>query len=142
MKLIQGDKRIEITIDSYEFPYDEHGFYEDNNWLNVAVEWEDEVLQEKAVSPCLLSDELEQLYQGLGNVLLGKDYEASFIEPDLTLCAKWENQELHMHVSYAKKGRSRFYIDAVITLAQLDEMISDLHAQYCRFPKRAQVRMN
>ena len=37
MKLIQGDKRIEITIDSYEFPYDEHGFYEDNKWLNVAV---------------------------------------------------------------------------------------------------------
>ena len=62
MKLQNNEKRMEIRIDSYEFPYDENSIYEDNNWLNVALEWEDEVVIENAISPCLTCAAWATLY--------------------------------------------------------------------------------
>lgn len=136
MKLIQDDKRFELRIDSYEFPFDENGLDEDNNWLNVAVEWEDEVLVENAVSPCLLTSELADLIKGLGSVLLGENYQSAFLEPDLEIAAASMRDQVEMKISYAKKGRSRFYMEALITKAKLDELISELHEMALRFPVR------
>ncbi len=136
MKLIQADKRFELHIDSYEFPYDENGANEDNNWLNVAVEWEDEVLVENAVSPCLLTSELEDLIRGLGKVLLNECYQSAFLEPDLEVSAMPVQEQVQLAISYAKKGRSRFYMDALISKQELDEIISDLHEMSMRFPQR------
>ena len=137
MKLIQQDKRFELSIDSYEFPFDENGFAEDNNWLNVVVEWEDEVLCEQAMSPCLSTSELQELCKGLGRVLLQDTYTSSFAEPDLTVQGQPLGDNVQIQVSYAKKGRSRFYMDAIITKEELDHIVSDLHEMCKQFPTRS-----
>lgn len=142
MKLQNDEKRIEIRIDSYEFPYDENSIYDDNNWLNVEVEWEDDVLLENAISPCLTCMELADLCTGLGGVLLGKPYTSAFTEPDLTITAKPLQERVMMEITYAKPGHHRFFISAEITKAQLDEMISDVHDMCRQFTIRKKMLWN
>ena len=142
MKLQNNEKRMEIRIDSYEFPYDENSIYEDNNWLNVALEWEDEVVIENAISPCLTCMELQELCSGLSGALLGQPYISSFIEPDLTVRVKPHGERITVEITYAKPGHNRFAIQSDITKAQLDEMVSDVHEMCCRFPIRKKKLWN
>ncbi len=140
MKLQNDEKYIEIRMDSYEFPYDENSIYEDNNWLNVAVAWEDEVVIENAVSPCLTCMELQDLCKGLSGALVGRAYTSSFIEPDLTIQAIPNGNHIAMEITYAKPGHNRFVMKSDVTKAQLDEMVSDVHDMCLSFPIRTKKR--
>lgn len=142
MKLQNEEKRIEIRIDSYEFPYDENSIYDDNNWLNVAVEWEDEVLVEQAVSPCLTCHELKDLCAGLSGALVGRPYTSAFIEPDLTVSAQPHADLITMEITYAKPGHQRFALRTEINREQLDQMVSDVHGMCTQFPIRKKKRWN
>lgn len=142
MKLQNDEKHIEISIDSYEFPYDENSIYEDNNWLNVAVAWEDEVVIENAISPCLTCMELQDLCRGLSGALIGSAYTSAFSEPDLTIKAIPRDAHIAMEITYAKPGHQRFAIHSDVSKTELDEMISDVHEMCRRFPIRQKKLWN
>lgn len=142
MKLTDGIKRIEFRIDSYEFPYDQHSIYEDNNWLNVYVEWEDDVLMENGVSPCLLTSELKQLCDGCSKALIGQPYQSSFLEPNLNMAITPKEDLFYVKLSFAMPGRNRFEVACTVTKAIIDEFVSDLHAQCILFPERKNTMLN
>lgn len=142
MKLTYGAYRMELQIDSYEFPYYEHNTYEDNNWLNVRVQWEDDVIMEEGISPSMTTKELQDLYQGLSKALAGNCYASSFQEPDLSIVVEPKDTKIRFYMAYTKPGRTTLSIDALITKAQLDAMISDVHAMCIAFPQRKNTMLN
>lgn len=142
MKLVLGEKQLELTIDSYEFPYYQYNTYEDNNWLNVHVEWEDDVVREDGTTPCLTTSELNQLYEGLGKVLMGTDYHSDFLEPDLDIHLTCRQEQIQVEFTYTKPGRTPFHMEGAITKMQLDHMVSELHELCVSFPERKNTMLN
>lgn len=142
MKLENDEKRIEITIDSYEFPYHETNDVYDNNWLNVKAVCEDEVLVDEGIDPCLLTDELRELRDGLSHALMQKEYVSSFIEPTLHIEAKPQGEQIWIRISFALPNRNVFEVESIISKSQLDEMVSDVSEMVNAFPKREKRILN
>lgn len=142
MNITDGIKRISFHIDSYEFPYHEHNTYEDNNWLNVYVEWEDDVVMENGITPSLLTSELKQLWEGCSKALVGVSYKSNFLEPELHISLEPKEEVIQVICSYEKPGRTRFSVECTITKAVLDEYVSKLHEMCLSFPERKNTMLN
>lgn len=142
MKLTYGAYQIELTIDSYEFPYDRYGDYHDNNWLNVHVRWEDDVIEEEGISSCLMTTELLELHKGLSQALLGTPYDSEFLEPDLEIHVHPKQEGIDVDIAYTRPGRNTLPFHAQITQDQLDRLISEVHELCIAFPERKNTMLN
>lgn len=142
MKLKNEEKSIEITIDSYEFPYHETNDFHDNNWLNVKAVCEDEVMVDDGISACLFTMELQELKEGLSKALVGKPYSSDYTEPDLEIEVIPKQETIFMRIAFALPNRYIFEVESDITKAQLDEMISDVSAMIKAFPIREKKILN
>lgn len=136
MKISNGEKSIEIRMDSYEFPFHETTTFHDNNWLNVKAICEDEVLVEEGVSACLLSQELVSMYDGLTQVLMGSSYQSDFIEHDLFIKANPNEKGFEVTISFHLPNAFVFEVNAFMTKKQFEEMVSDVKAMSECFPIR------
>lgn len=125
MKFENGEYSLEISIDSYEFPYHETNDFYDNNWLNVRIVCEDDVLEESIVEPCLLSSELADLGQGLSKVLLYQDYIADFLEPILEMQFIWKQEHLHVLI-VAHLANRDFKVEKQMNIKDIDALVSEV----------------
>lgn len=142
MKFENSEKSIEISIDSYEFPYHETSSFEDNNWLNVKAVCEDEVLIEEGIDACLLTSEVETLRDGLGKVLLGKPYESQFIEPTLFIKAQPKGKQVLMLLSFHLPNRHVFEVETEVSLEQIDAWLEEIKAMIKAYPVRKKRMLN
>lgn len=142
MKLENDEKRIEIIIDSYEFPYHETNDDHDNNWLNVKAVYEDEVLVDECIEACLLTWELPKLRDGLSHALVGKAYTSSFMEEILKIEVTPAQEQSRMRICFAPAYRSSFEVEGIISKHELDAMVSDVGTMIKAFPIREKKRLN
>lgn len=142
MKLANDEKSIEISIDSYEFPYHETNNDYDNNWLNVKAVCEDEVLVEEGIEPCLLTSELQSLLKGLSKALVDVPYTSAFTEPGFVVTAVPKGDVVDMMISFYLPNRYAFEVSSTITKRELDAMVSDVKAMCEAFPVREKRMLN
>ena len=142
MKLSNEYKSIEITIDSYEFPYHETNEFHDNNWLNVKAICEDEVLVEDGVDACLLTSELQDVLKGLNKALIGETYRSSFLEPTFFMEVKPTQNDIQVMISFHLPNRHLFDVKTVISKEALNEMIEEVKHMVSQFPIRQKQLFN
>lgn len=142
MKIANDEKRMEIIIDSYEFPYHETNHDADNNWLNVKVICEDEVLVEEGIDSCLSTQELVDMRNGLSKALLDVPYESDFMEPSLYIKALPHEDVVDMMISFHLPNRYVFAVFTTISKQELDAMVSELSSLCKAFPIRKKKRLN
>lgn len=139
MKLINEQKNIEIIMESYEFPYDKDGQIEDNNWINVKVIWEDEVIKQEGITPCLLTWELTDLIQSLSDYCVSKtsSYASEFLEPNLVVRVQPLEEDIAFYMSFLFPNHNEPFIFVKrMKKEELLSFIDDLKKQSKNFPKR------
>lgn len=142
MNIVNGEFRIDISIDSYEFPYHETNEYHDNNWLNVKAICEDDVVMDEGIEPCLLTSELVDLYHGLSKVLKKQSYHSNFLEPNLKIDVEVKEEQIIFSISFQRKQKEQFHVEAVYSMKQLDELINDVKAMVDNYPIREKKMYN
>lgn len=139
MILINGNKNIEIQIDSYEFPYDQQAQAYDNNWLNIKVIWEDEVMRQEGIDPCMTTQEFKQMILDLQDVVQSKTeaYTSSFTEPNLSIKVRPYEHGFAFYLSFLKKNlNDPFVFVKQMEKDELELLIQDFKKQMELFPIR------
>lgn len=139
MEIVQGEKRIEVNIDSYEFPYDEKGMKDDNNWLNVKVFWEDEVVRKEGIVPCLLTEELKEITEGIEDFLTNgeESYASDLREKNLVIKMKMYQEDIAFYISFLFKNENEPYVLVKqMKKEEITEILHDLKQQMYKFPIR------
>lgn len=139
MKLKTQQKNIEIIMDSYEFPYDKDGQTEDNNWMNVKVICEDEIVKEEGISPCLLTWELTALIDSLQEYIDGKitSYTSDFIEPNLVIRLQPMEEDTACYISFLLPHHNDpFVFVKRMVKDELVEVVNNFKMQSKNFSKR------
>ncbi|MCI8272062.1 MAG: hypothetical protein HFG16_07110 [Erysipelotrichaceae bacterium] len=139
MEIVQGEKRIEVNIDSYEFPYDEKGMKDDNNWLNVKVFWEDEVVRKEGIVPCLLTEELKEITEDIEDFLTNgeESYASDLREKNLVIKMKTYQEDIAFYISFLFKNENEPYVLVKqMKKEEITEILHDLKQQMYKFPIR------
>ena len=80
------DTSLSFEIDDYQYPEhksQEKGYDYDANWLEVAIQYSNQNEVKEYKDTCLLTYELEELIDGLSEVIADKEslYISDFMEP-------------------------------------------------------------
>lgn len=139
MKIENGNKNFELCIDSYEFPFDKKAMVEDNNWLNIKLVWEDDVLLQEGIVPCLTTYEVNALLDGMHSVLnqTKQDYESKFMEPNLNIRIRQHEGAFAFYMSFLMKHHNDpFVFVKYMEYDELHAFIMDLESQMKKFSVR------
>ena len=88
--------------ESQECPYAEKGMKDDNNWLNVKVFWEDEVVRKEGIVPCLLTEELKEITEDIEDFLTNgeESYASDLREKNLVIKMKTYQEDIAFYISF------------------------------------------
>lgn len=81
----EKDKKLEFSIIGYEFPLQKGMDEFDANWLTVKIDYSEGDSSASYTDNCLLADELENMTEGIENIISGKETGiiTDFTEPYL-----------------------------------------------------------
>lgn len=139
MIISEYKKQLEIVIDSYEFPYDKKGLKKDNNWLNIKVIWEDEIVRIEGVVPCLTTMELMRLIEEMETFIQDQEdyYESHFLEPNFKIKLKKCDGTYALYCSFLFKNENEPYVLVKqMMVDELQEMIQEFKMMSEKFPIR------
>ena len=87
--ITEGVRKLTIDIEGYQFPEaktEAESYDYDANWLNVAVSYTDGSALRRAVDPCLLATEIDEVIDAFERVRAkGGAYISDFLEPYLQM---------------------------------------------------------
>ena len=156
-------KKIKIDVLDYEFPnredtggipteeqLEEMGGHDyDANWLNIGFECYDEKYEWKAMDPCLLSWELEDLMAWFVNLAEGRDEEGTakqmfFTEPCVGIFQKKideNNFKLRFALAYEtappeEYKNGEYFMDFVVSRQELATIADNIAMAAAAFPER------
>ena len=138
------DASLELRVVNYEFPAGggEAGS-DDRNWLVLRCTW---VNEEGAIvkdsNSCLLTYELRELAAGLKvlNAGIRDSYASDFVDPYFEVAAQAEGEDFRVDVSFylpnTMDGDDTAQVEAVMTKAEMKELIAELDSLCEKFPDR------
>ena len=139
------DTSLSFEIDDYQYPEhksQEKGYDYDANWLEVAIQYSNQNEVKEYKDTCLLTYELEELIDGLSEVIADKEslYISDFMEPYLKFAIASTDGKilLGMELVYeANKTSWRSHkVSEVITKESAEEIAEELRSMLARFPQR------
>lgn len=139
------DVSLELHIVNYEFPADGGDpDSDDRNWLVLRCTW---VNEEGAIvkdsNSCLLTYELRELAAGLKvlNAGIKDSYASDFVDPYFEVAAQAEEEGFLVDVSFylpnTMDGDDTAEIEAVLTKAEMGDLIAELDGLCEKYPDRA-----
>lgn len=163
IKVEKDGKKFQIDVLDYEFPNREDtggipteqqleemgGRDYDANWLNIGFECYDKKYEWKAVDPCLLSWELEDLMDWFVNLAEDRDVEnaapqMAFTEPCFGILQKRldeNNFKLRFVLAYEtappeEYHNGEYFMDFVLSRQELADIANNIAMAAAAFPER------
>ena len=138
------DVSLELHVVNYEFPAgggDPDS--DDRNWLVLRCTWiNGEGTIVKDSNSCLLTYELRELAAGLKvmNAGVRDSYASDFVDPYFEVAAQTEGEAFRVDVSFylpnTMDGDDTAQLEAVMTKAEMKELIAELDGLCEKFPDR------
>ncbi len=146
MILHQGNKRIEFTIASYQYPEMEGSkekFDYDANWLMCDVRYSDDETNETYQDACLLTDELEDMVTEFSGIFDGSEegYISDFMEPYLKVAAaRVDEKKMMIIFQFVYDTTDGIWKDrkvtALLSQEKAAEAVQDLKELVSKYPRR------
>ena len=139
------DTSLSFEIDDYQYPEhksQEKGYDYDANWLEVAIQYSYHNEVEKYKDACLLTYELEELIDGLSEVIAGKEslYISDFMEPYLKFAIASTDGKILLGMEFVYEANKTSWrshkVSEVITKESAEEIAEELRSMLARFPQR------
>ena len=138
------DVSLELHVVNYEFPAgggDPDS--DDRNWLVLRCTWiNGEGAIVKDSNSCLLTYELREMTAGLKvlNAGIRDSYASGFVDPYFEVAAQTEGEVFRVDVSFylpnTMDGDDTAQVEAVMTKAEMKELIAELDSLCEKFPDR------
>ena len=145
MILRQGNKNIEFSIASYQYP-EEKGSKEefdyDANWLVCELGYSDAEINETYKDACLLTYELEEIVDEFSKILAGSEdgYISDFMEPYLKVAAARVDEKIVVIFQFVYDTTDGVWKDrkikALLSQEAATEMLQELKGLVSEYPRR------
>lgn len=120
----------------------EKGYDYDANWLEVAIQYSNQNEVEEYKDACLLTYELEELIDGLSEVIADKEslYISDFMEPYLKFAIASTDGKILLGMEFVYEANKTSWtshkVSEVITKESAEEIAEELRSMLARFPQR------
>ena len=130
------------VADTLQHKSQEKGYDYDANWLEVAIQYSNQNEVEGYKDACLLTYELEELIDGLSEVIAAKEslYISDFMEPYLKFAIASTDGKILLGMEFVYEANKTSWkshkVSEVITKESAEEIAEELRSMLARFPQR------
>lgn len=137
----EDDKKIELSIVNYEFPWQKGMDSFDADWLTVKIDYEDAEHSAVYTDNCLLASELESMVDSIKNVIDGKETGIimDFLEPYLNFSLTKIDDLYAIQIRFVYdtiENWKEIYVSQGMSIAELKILHEELNALSEKFPHR------